>query len=289
MNGVGLVLEGGGMRGVYTAGVLEFFMEKELYFPYVIGVSAGACNAASYISRQRGRNKIVTIDYSQDERYLSVKNLIREKSLFGMKFIFEEIPQRLERFDFETFEQSPQKFVIGTTHCRTGKPQYFEKSACQDALAVCRASSSLPFVAPIVEIEGHPLLDGGIVDPIPIKKSIADGNHRNVLILTREKVYRKSPPKGKWVIKQRYRKYPQLAEAIVNRYKVYNETLGYIEKLEESGQVFVIRPAEMPQVDRIEKDYQKLMDLYDKGYEDAERQYESLKAWMDQPDLGKVL
>jgi predicted patatin/cPLA2 family phospholipase len=163
---IGLVLEGGGMRGLYTTGVLDFFMHKNLYFPYVIGVSMGACNAASYISRQKGRTKRVNINYIDDPRYLSIKNWIKKKGIFGSDFVFDEIPNKIELFDTETFNKAKERFIIVTTDCDSGKPVYFEKSECQDEiLDVIKASSSLPFVSPIVKYKGINLLDGGISDP----------------------------------------------------------------------------------------------------------------------------
>lgn len=193
----GLVLEGGGMRGVYTAGVLEYFMEKELYFPYVIGVSAGACMGASYVSRQKGRNKTVNIEYVSHPQYLSLGNYIRHKQLFGMDFIFDEIPNKLVPFHYDAFLKSDQTFKVGTTDCVTGEAVYYEKNDVEmDILTLLRASSSLPFIAPMIEYKGRKLLDGGIADSIPVKKSEEDGNVRNVVILTRNADYRKK--KAAW-------------------------------------------------------------------------------------------
>ncbi|MEA4827396.1 patatin-like phospholipase family protein [Clostridium sp. JNZ J1-5] len=281
MDNIGLVLEGGGMRGIYTAGVLDFFMEKDLYFPYVIGVSAGACNATSYISKQKGRNKKVNINYIKNPKYLSFRNLIMEKSIFGIKFIYDELPNKLEPFDYETFTNSEQKFMIGTTDCLTGKPVYFEKNECKDILKIIRASSSLPLLAPMVEVDNKLLLDGGISDSIPIKKSMEDGNIRNIIILTRNKEYRKEPAKFKKVIKSKYRRYPNLVNTIFNRYKVYNETLDYIEELEDKNQIFIIRPSKDLKVDRLEKNQDKLKELYELGYNDTKRRYESIIKWIN--------
>jgi len=281
MEGIGLVLEGGGMRGVYTAGVLEFFMNYDLYFPYVIGVSAGACNACSYISKQKGRNKIVTIDYVNDPRYLSVRNLVKEKSLFGMDFIFNEIPHNIEPFDFDMFHQSEQRFVVGTTDVYSGQPIYFEKKTHQDVLQLVRASSSLPFAAPTVQIDDWELLDGGIADPIPIRKSIADGNHKNIVVLTRNANYRKSPFKHKWLAKRKYPEYKGLVEAMSNRHQVYNETLELVDQLATEEKVFVLRPSKPVEVGRMEKDKRKLENLYLQGYKDAQNQYEDLLKWLE--------
>jgi predicted patatin/cPLA2 family phospholipase len=278
----GLVLEGGGMRGVYTAGVLEFFMEKDLFFPYIIGVSAGACNAASYLSRQKGRNKQVNIGYINHPNYLSYKNLWRKKQLFDMDFIFDEIPTKHVPFDFETFYNGTERFVVGATDIETGEPVYFEKAGSQqDMLTVLRASSSLPFIAPIVEYQNRKLLDGGIVDPIPVRKAQSDGFEKNVLILTRNKGYTKKKSSMGWLVERAFASYPQLVNKMNNRYLLYNETLKYIEEQEKEGKLFIIRPLEKLEVGRMEKNQQKLTALYEQGYRDAERAYEDLQRFLE--------
>ena len=282
MGNVGLVLEGGGMRGVYTAGVLEFFMEKKLYFPYVIGVSAGACHAASYLSRQKGRNKKVTIDFVKHPRYLSVRNMVREKQLFGMDFIFDDIPNNVVPFDFEAFHKATEQFLIGTTDCETGKAVYFTKQDHRDSiLTVLRASSSLPLAAPIIDYSNQKLLDGGIADPIPLKKSEQDGNKKNVLILTRNAGYIKQKSKMEWLPRHAYRKFPRLVDTMSNRYNHYNETLTYINEQENNGNVFVIRPNKPLKVGRIERNSSKLIKLYEQGYEDSEHLYNDLLLWLE--------
>lgn len=275
----GLVLEGGGMKGVFTAGVLDYFLEKDLFFPYIIGVSAGACQAVSYLSRQKGRNKQVNIGYISDSRYLSYRNLIRHRSIFGMDFMFDEIPRKLVPFDFETFNGAKERFLVGTTECIQGKPVYFEKGEC-DILQVLRASCSLPFVSPIVEIEGMPLLDGGMTDPIPIRKSISDGNTKNVVILTKHPGYRRGPFKAKWLAKLMYPRYKGLIEALVKRPQLYNDCLDLLDELEAAGQAFVIRPQRKVEVKRLEKDPVKLELLYKEGYEEAIRVYDRLTEWL---------
>ncbi len=280
MEQTGLVLEGGGMRGVYTAGILDFFMEKGVYLPYVIGVSAGACHGSSYVSRQPGRSKAVTVDYIEHPRYVNYRNFIRERSLFGMDFIFDELPNRLVPFDFPAFFQSCQEFVVGTTDCVTGDPVYFTKNQDADMLSVLRASSSLPLLSPPVSVDGYTLLDGGISDPIPIRKSERDGNAKNIVILTRDKNYRKTPVKMEWLVRKLYPRYRKLVDKIIERHRIYNETLDYINKQEKDGNVFIIRPANPVQVDRIEKNKEKLNNLYEQGYEDAQHAYQPLSQWL---------
>lgn len=276
MKNVGLVLEGGGMRGLYTCGVLEYFMEKNLYFNYIIGVSAGACNAVSYISKQRRRNEKVIINFVKDWRYMSLRNLILSKSYFGMDFIFDEIPHKHVLFDLETFQKSPCEFLIGATDCKTGKPIYLNKEDLGENFQALRASSSLPMLSPIINYKGHELLDGGISDSIPIEKSIKDGNTKNIIVLTRNKGYRKSPGKFTGLLKLKYRNYPLLIETMLNRYKNYNKTLDYIEQLENEGKAVVIRPSKELEVGRLEKDPRKLYRLLHNGYDDAKSSYERI-------------
>ncbi|MCK6256606.1 patatin family protein [Fictibacillus sp. KIGAM418] len=282
MKGTGLVLEGGGMRGVYTAGVLDYFMDKELYFPYVIGVSAGACNATSYLSRQRGRNRVVNIDFVRHPEYISYKNLLlKRKGLFGMDLIFDEIPKKHVPFDFEAFERATERFVIGTTDSETGLPVYFEKADHQEhILTVLRASASLPFMAPVIEYHGKKLLDGGVADPIPVKKAKADGNKRNVIVLTQNEGYRKRKTKMEWLARRVYQSQPGMSDVLLNRYKHYNETLDYIEELEKKNEVFVIRPKQKLDVGRAERNPVKLHALYERGIEDAMNVYEQLEEWL---------
>ena len=279
-NHTGLVLEGGGMRGLYTCGVLEFFMEKDLDFKYIIGVSAGACNAASYISKQKGRNIQVNIGFLDDWRYMSLRNFLHEKSFFGMDFIFNEIPNKLVPFDYETFRNSPCEFLVGATDCRTGKTVYFNKNDLGEGLDALRASSSLPFLSPIVRFKGYELLDGGIADSIPIAKSMEDGNDKNIVVLTRNKGYRKSPVRFGKIIKLKYRNYPFLIEAILNRYRKYNETLEAIEKLEGKGKAMIIRPSVKMKVDRLERNPARLRELFKNGYKDARNSYERIQAFI---------
>ncbi|MBT2695166.1 patatin family protein [Bacillus sp. ISL-55] len=277
----GLILEGGGMRGVYTAGVLEHFLENELFFPYVIGVSAGACQGSSYISRQPGRNKQVTIDYVKHQDYISYKNLLLKKELFGMDFIFDKLPNELVPFDFETFNSAAEKFLVGTTDCITGEPIYFDKNDVpKEFLKIIRASSTLPFMAPAIEFQGRTLMDGGIADPIPIRKAIADGVRKNVIVLTKPKGYRKKKSSLSWLPRYVYKEYKGLHTALETRYKLYNETLDYIEELEAKKEVFVIRPSKNLKVGRVERNPDKLTQLYDVGFEDVKESYGELKDWL---------
>ncbi|WP_264738248.1 patatin family protein [Cytobacillus firmus] len=273
----GLVLEGGGMRGVYTAGILEYFLEQDLCFPYVIGVSAGACNAASYLSKQKGRNRIVNVDYVTDPRYISWRNYFKSRQFFGMDFIFDEIPNKLVPYHYDEFYKNESEFVIGTTDCHTGKPVYFSKKDYgKDMLKVLKASSSLPFIAPEVDFNSRVLLDGGISDPIPIKKAQQDGFKKNIVILTRNRGYSKKPSKFTFMVKRKYPQYTGLQKALAERFRTYNETLRYVEQEEKNGTVLVIQPQEPLTVGRMERNPQKLEKLYLQGYEDARKSFKRI-------------
>ncbi|PLT35537.1 patatin family protein [Bacillus sp. V5-8f] len=277
MKSTGLVLEGGGMRGVFTAGVIRYLMEQGIYIPYVIGVSAGACNGSSYISRQIDRNRITNIDFVRHPEYISLKRFFKKRELFGMDFIFDKMPNELAPFDFETFNQAQEEFVVGTTDCKSGEPVYFEKSSSRnDILTILRASSSLPLMAPIINFQGKYLMDGGISDPIPIRKSERDGNVKNVVILTRNKGYKKTEQSMKWLLQRKYGQYEGLVNAIFNRHKVYNDTIDYLEDQEAKGNVLIIRPSEKLEVGRVERNPKKLGRLYQQGYEEAKRNNENL-------------
>lgn len=279
---VGLVLEGGGMRGIYTAGVLEAFMENNFYVPYVIGVSAGACQGASYLSRQKGRNSRAMLDFIDDPRYLSYKNYLRNRELFGMNLLFDEIPNQLLPFDFKTFHEVQDRFYIGTTDMETGETLYFEKNDFpNETLYFLRASSSLPFISHPYLFQERLLLDGGLSDPIPLKKSIQDGNTRNIIVLTQDPGYQKRKSMFEWAIKRAYRKYPGLVNVINNRVEIYNETLDLIASEEKQGRAFVIRPQTKLNLGSLEKSRRKLNDVYELGIAEGYVAYESLLEWLD--------
>lgn len=275
----GLVLEGGGMRGVYTAGILEYFMEKDLYFPYVIGVSAGACMAASYLSRQPGRNKKVNIDFVGDPRYLSYRNFWKKRQMFDMDFLFDEIPNKLVPYDYETFLSRTEQFVVVTTDCLTGEPIYYNMDQHgEDMLQLIRASSSLPFVAPSVAYQDRMLLDGGIIDPIPLKKAQKDGFEKNVIILTKPVGYKKKASRFSSLFK--YKQFPIISDRLQTRYKLYNETLDYVAAEKESGSTFVFQPSKPLPVGRMERKKERLQALYELGYEDAKNNYKALQEFL---------
>lgn len=281
MDKTGLVLEGGGSRGVFTAGVLRYLMENNIYIPYVIGVSAGACNASSYVSRQIERNKQATIDYVDHPEYLSLRNWWKHRQLFGMDFIFDKLPNQLVPFDYNTFNKAEEEFIVGTTDCQTGETIYYNKAErANDMLTILRASSSLPLFAPIVHYDGRDLMDGGITDPIPIKKAINDGNKKNVVILTRNRGYLKKPQSFNWYLKKKYGHYDGLIQAIEQRHQIYNESIHFLMEEEKKGNVFIIAPTEKMNVGRVERNKAKLTYLYNQGYQDTRRLSDSLNEFL---------
>jgi predicted patatin/cPLA2 family phospholipase len=263
----GLVLEGGGMRGVFTCGVLDYFMDKGIRFPYTIGVSAGACNGLSFMSRQRGRAKYSNIDMLEKYNYIGLKHYIRKRNIMDFDLLFHEFPDHIVPYDYDAYFASPDRFEMVTANCLTGEPNYFEEKRDKNrVIDIVKASSSLPIMCPIAYVDDIPMLDGGVVDSIPVERAINQGYKKNVVVLTRNKGYRKEKKDIK-VPSFIYRKYPAMREALGNRNKLYNYQLDLIDKLEDEGLVVVIRPENPITVDRIEKDTGKLLDLYEEGYE----------------------
>ena len=270
----GLVLEGGGMRGVFTSGVLDALMKHEVYFPYVVAVSAGACNGLSYMSRQPRRARWSNIDMLQKYDYISLKSLIVNGSIFDPNILYERFPEEFIPFDYETYEQNKAVFEMVTTNCRTGRAMYLSERHDHHRLTqIVKASSSLPFVTQITEVDGIPMLDGGIVDSIPIVRSIDTGHQENVVVLTRNRGYRSSEPDVK-IPRFIYKKYPRLRVALSRRTAEYNKQLELIERMEDWGEIVVIRPERPLEVGRICQDVEKLERLYEEGFQLGERYVE---------------
>ncbi|MGN0057756.1 MAG: patatin family protein [Phocaeicola plebeius] len=265
----GLVLEGGGMRGVFTCGVLDYLMDHRVEFPYGIGVSAGACNGLSYMSHQRGRAKYSNIDMLEKYHYIGLKHLWYQRSILDQKLLYETFPEKLVPYDYAACFSNPMRFEMVTTNCVTGRACYLEERHDKDRLiAIAKASSSLPYVCPMTRVDGVPMLDGGIVDSIPVLRAISQGYERNVVVLTRNKGYRKSEKDIK-VPRFIYTRYPRLRVVLSNRCQVYNQQLELVERMEEEGSIIVVRPQAPVTVNRIEKDVKKLTALYNEGYEVA--------------------
>lgn len=278
----GLVLEGGGMRGVYTAGVLDFLIEKNVLLSSVYGVSAGACHMCSYLSGQKGRARDVSVDYLDNKMYCSARSLILTGDLFNVDVAYNLIPNYLNPFDHQAYRQYQGKAYSVVTNIVTGQPEYLRIRDLKEDMDAIRASASLPLMARNVEIDGKLYLDGGIADPIPIAKSILDGNRKNVVILTKEEGFVRKPTDklSLALIKARYLKYPKIYELMARRHKSYNETLDYLYRQVENGQAYVIRPKHPSKVGRIEKNKENLLALYRQGYEEAADHYESLMEYL---------
>lgn len=269
MDKVCLVLEGGGMRGQYTIGVLDFFLENNIYINDVIGVSAGTANGASYLSRQKGRNYNINMTYANNKEYLSIRNLLKTGSIFNMDMLFRKIPDEIILYDYDAFNSLNPNFIVVITNCDTGKAEYVKVSDVKEDIKYLQASCSMPLVSNIVEIDNKKYLDGGISDSIPVKYMLENGFDKCVVIKTRDRNYVKHKSKISNIIKRKYKAYPKLVETINNRYKMYNDELEYTYKLEKDGRVFVIEPREEVKISQVEKNKEKLHDLYMSGYNDA--------------------
>lgn len=281
MHQAGLVLEGGGMKGNYTNGVLDFFLDKGLEFPVCYGVSAGAISLCSFLSKQRGRALNVGIDYLDDKNYCSLYSLITTGDLFGVDMCYRKIPDELSPYDHDTYEKYQGTFYSVVTNIETGKPEYIPIKDMRKDLVAVRASASLPLVSRNVEIGGKLYLDGGISDGIPLKESMRQGNRKNVVVMTKEVGYRRKPSSMLSLIKMKYRKYPKVYELMRDRHIIYNDTLDFIQEQVKAGNTFLIQPKVKSDVGRIEKDKEKLIALYEQGYRDAENCYEELLAFLE--------
>ena len=267
----GLVLEGGGMRGVFTCGVLDYLMDHKISFPYAIGVSAGACNGLSYMSHQRGRGKYSNIDLLAKYKYIGIRPLIKKRGLIDQQLLFHRFPDRILPYNYKAYAENPNRFEMVTTDCITGRACYWEEKFDEKLIIdIIKASSSLPYACPIIYVEGRPMLDGGIVDSIPLLRAYEQGYDKCVVVLTRNKGYRKST-KDVPVPSFIYKKYPRLRVALRNRNKIYNEQLELVERLEEEGKIIVIRPEKPIVVGRMETSVKKLTDLYEQGYACAKK------------------
>lgn len=267
----GLVLEGGGMRGVFTSGVLDAFMKHDLYFRYIVAVSAGACNGMSYVSRQPRRARISNIDYLARYKYIGIRHLVTQGCIFDRELLYDKFPNQLLPFDFDEYFKHAKDFEMVTTNCLTGKAMYLsETSDRQRSLNIVRASSSLPYVSKIVTVDGIPMLDGGIIDSIPINRAIETGHEHNVVILTRNKGWRDTG-KDRKVPAFIYKNYPRLRVALSHRHVVYNQQIDLIDRLEAEGKITCIRPMRPMEVGRIENDVEKLERLYEEGFAIGEK------------------
>lgn len=282
MSRVGLVLEGGGQKGIYTAGVLDCLLDAGIRIGYVIGVSAGAACATAYLSGQRGRNYNVYISSAGKRVYLSPLNYFTQGSVFGVKYVYDTLPNGELPLDFEAADASGIEYWVVATDCRTGKPFYKKVENLKSSLRYLMASSAIPLVSRIFRVEGNLLLDGCASDSIPIEKSIADGNDKNIIVLTKNRGYRLKAPSSasSLLTKITYARYPELKDSILGRHTSYNACLQQIETLEREGRVLVLQPTKPIQVSRYEKDKGKLISLYNNGYEDAQNSLSQIKGFI---------
>ena len=264
-----LVLEGGGMRGVFTCGVLDYFMDHNIYFPYTVGVSAGASNGLSYMSHQRGRAKVANIYLLDKYHYIGLKYLFTQRNIMDFRLMFHDFPERIIPYRYDVYAANPHRFESVTTDCVTGKAVYWEEKRDEKRIIdIVKASCSLPFGCPIAYVDGRPMLDGGIADSIPFQRAFSQGYEKVVVVLTRNAGYRKSEKKP-YIPGFLYKNYPRLKEAIRTRGQMYNHQLDQLEELERQGKAVVIRPVTPIQVGRMEKNVDKLQHLYDEGYQCA--------------------
>ncbi len=273
MKNTALVLEGGGLRGTFTSGVMDFFLDNKIYFPYAVGVSAGACNGISYTSRQRGRSKTTNIDMMEKFKYVGWRQFLRSGNLIDMDLLFIDFPERLVPFDFDGYKNSSTFFEMVVTNCETGKAEYLNELHDEKLLTkICRASSSLPYICKPVIINNKPMLDGGIVDSIPLKRAIEKGFEKSIVVLTRPKGYRKST-KNVQLPSFIYKQYPNLKKALNKRSELYNEQLDFVQRMEEEKKIIVIAPEIDLKVGRIETNISKLKAIYELGYSTAEKMH----------------
>ena len=277
----GLVMEGGGMKGVYSAGVLDLFLEKGIDFSSCYGVSAGACTLCSYLSKQKERAYHVTVDYLEDKNYCGVYSLIKTGDLFGAQMCYYKIPEELYPYDYAAYEKYKGTFYSVVTNIETGLPEYIPIKDMRADIEAVRASASLPLVSRNVKWQGQYYLDGGISDAIPIRKAIESGNQKNVVVMTKEEGYRRKPASMLSLMKFRYKKYPKVYELMKNRHIAYNETLDYLAEQVKAGKVFLIQPKKPSEVGRIEKNKDKLRALYEEGYRDAADCAEELMKYLE--------
>lgn len=272
-----LILEGGTFRPIFTAGVLDALLDNNITFPYCIGVSAGITNGVSYISKQKGRNLEVLTKYRNDKKYFGYGNFLRCKSIFGLDFVFDEIPNKLIPFDMDTYRQYDGTVLIGVTNAKTGKTEYLDGKHLDDKATMLRATCALPIFFPVIKINGNEYYDGGICDPIPIRKSISDGNKKHLIILTQPKGYKKElSQKNVFVSKLLSKKYPNLKDSFLTRHENYNETVKFCEELERQGKAIILRP-EYP-LESFEKDVNKLKSSYNHGYESTIKHLNEIKS-----------
>ncbi len=277
----GLVLEGGAMRGLFTAGVIDVLMENGIEFPAFVGVSAGAAFGCNYKSRQIGRALRYNKRFCRDPRYCSFRSLFKTGDVFGAQFCYHEVPNTLDPFDVKAFDENPMAFYLVASDVETGTPFYKKIDHADDtAYEWIRASASMPIVSRVVELDGKKFLDGGVTDSIPLA-FMERQYDRNVVVLTRPRDYQKQPASKLWLYRLTLRKYPNMLRAVRERHLMYNEQRAHVFAQEKAGKAFVICPDKPLEVGRMEHDPEQLQKAYDTGRQTALRQLGALKRFME--------
>ena len=276
---VGLVLEGGGMRGMYTAGVLDVFLDENIKVDGIIGVSAGVLFGVNYLSKQKGRAIRYNKKYIKDKKYMGIYSLLTTGNIINNEFSYYEVPFKLDKFDDDEFKKSDTKFYATVTNVNTGKAEYLRLTSVLEQMEILRATAALPFVSKIVELNSGKYLDGGIADSIPIDKCKEMGYDKIIVVLTRPIDYRKKKP-HELIAKIKYGKYPNLVNTINNRYIHYNEEVNRVIDLENKKEIIVIRPSKTIEIGRIEKDIKKIEEMYNLGVNDCKKNIEKIKKYI---------
>ena len=274
-----LVLEGGSFRAIFSAGVMDALVDNGIDFPYVIGESAGITYGVSYVSKQTKRNYDVLVEFRHDKRYFGLRNFRKEKSIFGLKFAYETIPNEIHVFDREAYQNNPAVVKVCVTDADTGKPVYLDGKELDSKCTMLKATCALPLLFPVVEIGDGRYYDGGISDPIPAKKAIEDGNDKLLIVMTRPYGYRKKLLRSAKLIKRVLgRKYPEFVKTVMRRHEIYNEQVEYCEQLEKEGKAIILRPSSDAQIESLEKDIDRIKNLYNYGYQLAVDNLDRIKA-----------
>ena len=277
----GLVLEGGAMRGLYTAGVLDMLNENNIKVDGVIGVSAGTVHGVNYVSGQKGRSIRYTMKYRSDRRFMSVRSLLKTGNMVETEFCYDELPKRLDPFDNESFMKAGVDFYAVCSNVETGRAEYIKCDNLFNQIDVIRASSSMPFVSQIVEFEGMKLLDGGIADSIPLKAFMELGYDRIIVVLTKGSDYK--PSKNNALLsKEVYKDYPNFVDSLITRHLRYKDNLDFINEMEKEGKIMVIRPSRNVKISRTEKKHARIWEMYSLGNEDAISKMDDIKEWLKQ-------
>lgn len=279
MTKTGLVLEGGGFRGIYTAGVLDVFLDEGISFDGVIGVSAGAIHGCSYVSGQRGRSIRYYKKYCGDPRMMSIRNWLKTGNAVDTDFCYHQLPKVLDKFDERAFIANPTAYHVTCTNLESGKAEYFRLSQMHREIDYLRASASLPYFSKPVELGGKKYLDGGCADSVPVTAFERMGYGRNVVVLTQPAAYRKKP-ELRLLARLVYGRYPNFAGALINRHETYNRLMDELEEKARQGSVFIIRPSSKLDIGRMENDVNKVQGVYDMGVRDAKAALEELRVWL---------